>query len=243
LSGWRNLTHKIKDFFEVFLFLALTLSVYVLFIFTIPIAKEPHGWIALNGFDNPLWIGGIDVLIYGSALVCVLLGALMMAWVPALPLEIVRNLWILTYFFIWVDTVFVLSMEYQTIGFLIRLILGFVFIYLFFLVLHFLGFQPETKPTVSNWKTELIQYWTWGWMSFYCSLSFLLIYDSFKYSDFRSPLAFGALSVCFFNYVFSLFLLKSEGKNVDRYSKIGRNVFAIWLLVLMVCWAGKTWFF
>jgi hypothetical protein len=39
---------------------------------------------ALNGFDNPLWIGGIDALIFGSALACALLGSLMMAWVPAL---------------------------------------------------------------------------------------------------------------------------------------------------------------
>src|ERR1700677_3781375 len=237
----KKLCHKIKDFFEIFLFFALTLSVYSLFVFTIPIAKEPHGWIALNGFDNPLWIGGIDALIFGSALACALLGALMMVWVPALPPGVVRNFWVLTYLFIWVDTVFVLSMEYQTIGFFIRLILGFVFICFFFFALPFLGLQSETKVSVPNWKTGLVQYWTWGWMSFYFSLSFLLIYNSFKYSDLRLPLAFGSLSVCFLNYVFSLFLLKSEGKNVDRYSKIGRNMFLFWLLVLMACWAGKTW--
>jgi hypothetical protein len=239
----RQLSYKVKDCFEMFLFLALTLSVYCLFIFTIPIAKEPHGWIALNGFDNPLWIGRIDALIFGSALVCALLGALMMEWIPALSPGVVQNLWVLTYFFIWVDTVFVLSMEYQTIGFLLRFVLGFVFIFLFFFALRFFGFQPETKTAVSNWKTGIVQYWTWGWMSFYFSISFLLIYNSFKYSDFRLPLAFGAFGVCFLNYVFSLFLLQSEGKIVDQYSRIGRTVFVIWFLVLLGCLAGRKWFF
>ena len=235
--------YKTKDFFEICFFCALTLAIYCLFIFTIPIAKEPHGWIALNGFDNPLWISWIDCLIFGSALICALLGALLMSWIPALSPEMVRNVWILTYFFVWIDTVSVLSLEYQTIGFLIRFILGFVFIYLFFDALGFFGFQPETKNTVPGWKTELVQYWTWGWMSFYFSLSVLLVYNSFKYSDLRSPLAFGALSVCFLNYVFSLFLQKSQEKNVDQYSKMGRTVFVVWFLALIFFCAGQAWFF
>lgn len=237
------MTLKIKDFFEVFLFFVLTLSLYTLFIFTIPIARESHGWIALNGFDNPLWSNGIDALIFGSALVCALLGALMMSWIPVLSSEITRNLWVLTYFFVWIDTVFVLTVEYQTIGFLLRLIFGMIFIFLFFYVLRFLGFQPQTKMMVMSWKTQLIQYWTWGWMSFYFSISFLLTYNSFKYSDFRLPLAFGALSVCFLNYFFSLFLQKAEEKNVDRYSKAGRTVFIAWFLVLITCWLGQKWIF
>jgi len=71
----------------------------------------------------------------------------------------------------------------------------------------------------------------------------LLIYNSFKYSDFRLPLAFGAFGVCFLNYVFSLFLLQSQGKIVDQYSRIGRTVFVIWFLVLLGCFAGRKWFF
>ena len=237
------MTLKIKDFFEIFLFLSLTLSVYSLFIFTIPIAQEPHGWITLNGFDNPLWTGGINALIFGSALICALLGALMMTWVPALSPEVMRNLWALTYFFIWIDTIYVLSMEYQTVGFLVRLILGLVFIFLFFYFFQFLGFCPETEVVVANWRSQLVQYWTWGWMSFYFSVSFLLVYNSFKYSDFRVPLAFCALSVCFLNYFLSLFLQKTEGKNVDQYSKTGRTIFMIWFLVLIACWLGQKWIF
>jgi hypothetical protein len=237
------LTLKIKDFFQVFLFFALTLSVYALFIFTIPIAQESHGWITLNGFDSPLWSGRIDALIFGSALICALLGALMMTWVSALSPEIVRNLWMLTYFFIWIDTVFALSMEYQTIGFLLRLILGLAFIFLFFYFLQFLGFRPKSEVIASTWKTQLVQYWTWGWMSFYFSISTLLVYNSFKYSNFRLPLAFGALSICFLYYVFSLFLQKAEGKNLDVYSKIGRIIFTIWLFALIACGLGQKWNF
>jgi hypothetical protein len=98
------LTLKIKDFFEVFLFFVLTLSLYTLFIFTIPIARESHGWIALNGFDNPLWSNGIDALIFGSALVCALLGALMMSWIPVLSSEITRHLWVLCSSFFGIST-------------------------------------------------------------------------------------------------------------------------------------------
>jgi hypothetical protein len=234
------LTHKIRDFFEVFLFFVLTLALYTLFIFTIPIARESHGWIALNGFDNPLWRNGIDTLIFGSALVCALLGALMMSWVPVLSSQVTRNLWVLTYFFIWIDTVFLLSIEYQTIGFLLRLILGMTFIFLFFYILHVLGFQTQVKTMTTDWKFQLIQYWTWGWMSFYFSLSFLLVYNSFKYSDFRLPLAFGALSVCFINYIFSLFMQRSEGGKTERYSKIARIIFISWAIILLVS-AGFLW--
>jgi hypothetical protein len=238
-----NLSSKFKDYFEVSLFFSLTLSIYCLFIFTIPIAQETHGWIALNGFDNPLWNNGIELLIFGSALICALLGALMMVWVPSLPPEVTRNFWALTYFFIWIDTVFDLSTENQTFGFLLSLLLGLVFIFLFFYFIYFLGFQPDTNKIIPNWKTQVVQYWTWGWMSFYFALSFLLIFNSFRYSDFRLPLAFGALSVCFFNYILSLFIQKSEGKNVAQYSKTGRIVFAVWLLVLIACCFGRKWNF
>jgi hypothetical protein len=238
-----KLVHKTKEFVEIFILLGLTLSIYGLFIFTIPLAQEPHGWIALNGFDNPLWISGIEVLIFGSALICALLGALMMAWVPVLPPEVIRNLWLLTYFFIWIDTVFLLTTEYQTYGFVLRLVLGLLFIFIFFYFLQFLGYRPETDTMVPNWKTRVVQYWLWGWMSFYFSLSFLLAFNSYRYSDFRLPLAFGALSVCFFNYVLSLFIQKAEGKNVDQYSKTGRTVFAVWFLILAACWFGQKWNF
>ena len=35
-------------------------------------------------------------------------------------------------------------------------------------------------------------------------------------------LAFGALSVCFINYIFSLFMQRSEGKETEGYSKTAR---------------------
>jgi hypothetical protein len=236
-------TQKIADFFEVFLFFLLTLWVYALFILTVPIAEDPHGWIALNGFDKPLWLGWVHWFIFGSALVCALLGVLMMKWVPVLTPDMVRNLWIVTYFFIWIDTVFALSMEYQTTNFLLGFLMGLLFLFLFFYLIGMLGYTPHTETYVPDWKSQLVHYWNWGWMSFYFSLSLLLAYNSIKYSDSRMPFCFGALVVCFFNYAFTLFLNRAEGKGIEEYSKKGRIFFGAWLGLLVICLLGQKWIF
>ncbi len=228
------MTQKIADFFEVFLFFLLTLWVYALFILTVPIAEDPHGWIALNGFDKPLWLGWVHWFIFGSALVCALLGVLMMKWMPVLTPDMVRNLWIVTYFLIWIDTVFALSMEYQTINFLLGFLMGLLFLFLFFYLIGALGYIPRTETYVPDWKSQLVHYWNWGWMSFYFSLSFLLLYNGYKYSDRRWILSFGALAGCFVNYVLNLFNRQSEGKDIRRLSKIARFVFSSWFLLLVI---------
>ncbi len=225
---------KISDFFEVFLFSLLTLWIYALFILTIPMGEDAHGWIALNGFDKPLWLGWVYWFVFGSALVCALMGVLMMRWVPVLTPEMVRNLWVLTYFFIWIDTVLALSLEYQTYSFLVGLLMGLLFLFLFFYLIRALGYSPQSENYVPDWKSQAIHYWTWGWMSFYFSLSMLLVYDSYKYTDSRFAFSFGALAVCFLNYIFSLYLNKAEGKAIDLYSKRGRIFFAVWFLVLLI---------
>jgi hypothetical protein len=228
------LTQRIADFFEVFLFFLLTLWVYALFILTIPIAEDPHGWIALNGFDKPLWLGWVHWFIFGSALVCALLGVMLLKWIPVLTPGMVRNLLIVTYFFIWIDTVFALSTEYQTINFLLGFLMGLLFLFLFFYLISTLGYTSKAETYVPDWKNQMVHYWNWGWMSFYFSLSFLLVYNAYKYSDQRWVLSFGALVVCFVNYIFNLFNRQSEGKDIQRLSKIARFVFSGWFFFLVI---------
>lgn len=205
--------------------------------------EDAHGWIALNGFDKPLWLGWVQWFVFGSALVCAMLGVLMMKWVPVLAPEMVRNLWVLTYFFIWIDTVLALSLEYQTYNFIIGLLLGLLFLFLFFHLIRVLGYFPQAESYVPDWKSQAVHYWTWGWMSFYFSLSLLLVFESYKYADSRFAFSFGALAVCFLNYIFSLFLNKAEGNPIEGYSKKGKMFFVIWFLILLVGSLSEKWIF
>jgi len=237
------LSQKLTDFVEVFLFFLLSLVIYALFILTIPIGEDSHGWIALNGFDKPLGLTWVHWLLFGSAVVCCLLGIILMRWIPALTPEVARNLWVVTYFFIWVDTVLALTLEYQTLNLLIGFVLGLIFLFLFFHLIRVLGPVSTVESYTPDWKSQLVNYWNWGWMSFYFSLSFLLVYNSFKYSDSRMPFSFGALVVCFLNYIFSLFLQRAEGKAWEGYSGRGRVFFGIWALVLILCALVGKWVF
>lgn len=167
----------------------------------------------------------------------------MMRWIPVLSPDIVRNLWMVTYFFIWVDTVLALSLEYQTADFLIGLLLGLLFIFLFFYVLQSLGYVTKTETYVPDWKSRMIHYWNWGWMSFYFALSFLMAYNSYKYADSRWPFSFGALIICFLNYVFSLFLERAEGKDIGDFSRKGRWIFGGWFFLLVALVLSEKWLF
>ncbi len=232
-----GLTLKISDYFEYFLFLSFSLLIYCLFVITIPIFRDPHGLLVMNELSTLSRSGFVKELIFGSAVVCVLLGAIMMSWAPVLTAGVMANLWATTYFFVWIGTVFALSTESQSLEFLVALSAGLVFIYLFFFVIHYLGFDPYAEFLTVNTKTKIFLYCIFGWMSFYFGLSCLLVFDSFYYGDFRWPLAAGTMCVCFLNYVLSLFVQRSAGKSTDRFSKIGRMAFIIWSVVLTISWA------
>jgi len=172
-----------------------------------------------------------------------LLGTIMMIWASVLTAGVMANLWATTYFFVWLDTVFALSAESQSFEFLVALSVGLIFIYLFFFVIHHLGFDSNPESLIPGTKTKILLYLIFGWMSFYFGLSCLLVFDSFYYGDLRCPLAVGAMCVCFLNYILSMFIQKSVGTNVDRFSKIGRMGFMIWSVALAISWAAQKWHF
>jgi hypothetical protein len=238
------LVKTIKDILEIILFTLLTFSLYVLFILTIPMFRDSHGLIALNELSSVSWAVIVKGLILLSAVICVLSGVFVMDWAKSLTPGSMAHVLALTYFYIWADSVLVFSIQDPSLSFFKTFVMGLAFIYLFFLVLTYLGF-PEKKEgeEKSVKKLEIVHYWVWLWISFYFALSFLLVYHSFFYYTDRLLLAVGAMFLCVVYYLLGLHLRKAEGKDLKWYSFFGRLVFILGFLGLGAAWVVKRWVF
>src|SRR5271154_1781104 len=93
------------------LFVLLTLSLYLVFFMTVPVFRDPHGLLVMNELPVPSQSSLIKEMLFGSAVICALLGTLMMNWVPNLRAGTLGILWVLSYTFIWFDTVLALWMQ------------------------------------------------------------------------------------------------------------------------------------
>ncbi len=235
------MAHNAKDYLEALLFFVLTLALYFLYLITVPIFREPHGLLAMSELSDLTQSGFVLGLLFGSALVCVLLGVLILNWVSILTPGIMANLWATTYLFIWIDTLFSLSVRSKSFKFLASLAAGLLFIYLFFFVLNYLEIDRGKEGAKAPWKRRILHYWIWGWMGFYLGLSGFFALNSFDDGGFRLPLAIGAMMICFVNYLLILFLKKSEGMELSRLSNSGRIFFTVWTLGLILVWLGQRW--
>jgi hypothetical protein len=232
----------LKDGAEVILFFLLTFALYLLFMVTVPILRETHGLLVMADLPEYTRDGLVSGLLFGSAGVCVLLGVLLLNWVPLFSTGVLANLFATTFIFMWIDAIFTLSMLNKSWRYMVSLGLGSVFIYLFFFVLDFLRLPKEENPGPPVWKAQIVSYWLWGWMGFYLGLSFFLAFHPAMDAGSRFPLAMAAMVICFLNYLLSLFLKKSQGKEVERFSRWGRLFFTLWSLGLLVLWIGFQWF-
>jgi len=230
-----------KDYLETAFFLLLTLSLYFLYLITIPIFSEPHGLLAMSELSDITHSGIVLDLVFGSAILCVGLGVFMLNWLSFLTPGMMANLWATTYLFLWVDTIFSLSQQSKTYTFLLSLILGVCFIYLFFFVINYLDFTRAKDKTSAVWKIKIVHYWIWGWMGFYLGISGFFAFNSFGNEGLRMPLALGAVVLCFLYYLLILFLKKSEDKDLNQFSKFGRIFFSFWVLALTLLWFGQKW--
>jgi hypothetical protein len=234
---------KIKTVLEVSFFSLLSLVLYLLMILILPFFRESHGLLIETELADISRNSFIKILMFGSAAVCALLGAFMLAWIPSLTAGLMANLWSVTYFFIWVDGVFALSLENQSIRYICSLALGVIFIYFFFFILHYLQGDEAKEGVPEPWKSKLVSHWIWGWMGFYFGLSGLMIYDSVEWSSSRLALAFGAMVLSFLNYLLCLFLKKAEGQEIIEFSRMGRWVFTVWFFGLALLWLIFRWTF
>jgi hypothetical protein len=236
------LVKVIKNILELTLFVLLTFLLYVLFILTIPMFRDSHGLIALNQLTSVSRAGIVKGLILLSAVVCVFSGVILMDLAKSLTPGVMAHVWSLTYFYVWADSVLWFSAQDSALSFFKTFVVGLAFIYLFFLVLTYLGFQEEREGEERNLrKIEIVHYWIWLWISFYFALSFLLAYHSFFYSTDRLVLAVGAMILCLVYYLLGLHLRKTEGKDMKWYLFFGRLVFTFGFLVLAAAWIIKRW--
>jgi hypothetical protein len=233
---------KSRNFFEIFLLFSFSLFLGVLFLISIPISKAPHGLLVMNELSDFSNESVITFALFGSAAICVALGILLMGWIPVLTEGMIANLLSTTYFLLWVDSVFGLSIQFQTVHFLKCFGIGFIFIYFFFFAMGYLDLRDKKWGGKAVWKQKLIHHWLVGWMIFYFSLAIILAFLSFKYSVEQIPLAIGFLGICFLNYLLLLFLKKSMGHEIGNFSKMGRIFFGFFFLFIALIGSAQAWF-
>src|SRR5260370_42499932 len=119
----------VKNGLEVLLFVLLTCFLYFLFIITVPILRDSHGLLAMSYLSDLSRCGLVFSLLFGSAGACVLLGILVINWVSFFSPGVMANLWATTYFFIWIDSLFSLSVQSKSFKYLTSLGVGIFFIY------------------------------------------------------------------------------------------------------------------
>ena len=222
---------KSKDFFEVFLLFFLSLFLGILFLVSLPISKAPHGFLVMNELSDFSNESVMELALFGSAAICAVLGVLLMSWISVLTEGVIANLLLTTYFLLWVDSVFGLSIQFQTFNFLKCFSMGLLFIYFFIFTMGYLDLRDKKKPEKVVWKEKLIHYWLGGWILFYFLLSLSLVFLSLKYSVAQVPLAIGFLGLCFLNYLLLLFLKKTMGHEIRNFSKLGRIFFGFLFLL------------
>lgn len=230
-----------KDFLEITVFLLLTTFLYLLFTLTLPLFREPHGLLVSSDFLDFSRLKFFFVFLFGSSGVCVLLGVLLMDLAPIFSAGVMANLWASTYLFIWMDSVLFLFIQTKSPVVPFGFGIGLLFIYLFFFLLATFVIPGDDVPRILPWKNKLVSVWLWGWMGFYLGLSGFLVFYSFFHEGSRLPLAAASVFLCFLNYLLFLFIKKSEGKNTDLLSRLGRVVFTAWVFGLILVWLGRQW--
>ncbi len=235
---------KINELIELLLFFTFTLVLGFLFLINLPIFEEPHGLLIMNELSDFSSNQLAAASLFGSIIVCIGLGALMMKWLPLFTPGMTANLWATTYFLMWVDSMFALSVQAQSFHYLVLLGLGLLFLYLFFFTLYYLDLPKDTNqaPEEPSFKYKLIHYWLGSWMGIYFIVSIRLLFNSFGYPELQWPLAMGFCALCFLNYLLFLFLRKSRGKGVDGLSRVGRIFFSLWFLTLLCTGISQHYF-
>lgn len=230
-----------NDILESFLFLLLTLALYFLYLVNIPLFDEPYGLLAMSDLSDLTQTRWMMGFLYGSVVVCLLLGILLVKWIPGLSFGTQANLWGATFLFLWMDNSFLITEETGGMDFLGSVGIGLVFLYLFFLVLSWLRPQPAPEQA-GPWKRRMLQYWAWGWMGFYFGVSLLLAWHYLFGAYSVNPLfPAGATVLCFLHYLLFLFLKNSEGQDIRGSSRNGRVFFGVWACCLLLIWVLRQW--
>ena len=150
---------KINELIELLLFFTFTLVLGFLFLINLPIFEEPHGLLIMNELSDFSSNQLAAASLFGSIIVCIGLGALMMKWLPLFTPGMTANLWATTYFLMWVDSMFALSVQAQSFHYLVLLGLQplFSFIFSFSLCITSVSskrHEPGTGRTILQIQTH-----------------------------------------------------------------------------------------
>ncbi len=234
---------KFNDILETTLFFTLTALLGCLFLLNLPLSQEPHGFLVMNELSDFSTTQLSAAALFGSALLCALLGVLILKWAPALTMGMTANLWATTLFLLWVDSMFTLSIQFRSLHYLDLLGLGLLFLYLFFFTLHYLGYPglSALEPGEPSPQWKIVLYWFAGWIGFYFLVSARLLFNSYGYPEFQGPLAMGFCALGFLNYLAFLQLKKHQGADIKPYSRTGGIIFSLWFLALLAAEISQKW--
>jgi hypothetical protein len=235
---------KINSILEITFFFILTFLLFFLFFINLPLFQEPHGLLIMNQLSDFSTNEITTTTFLSSIIVCTSLGILTLKWSPAFTPGMASNLWAATFFLMWVDSMFALSIQSESFRYLKLLGLGLVFIYLFFFVLHYLSLSKDLKqePNEKSFKYKLINYWLGTWMILYLIISIRLLFGSFGQSELQWPLAIGFCALCFLNYLLLSFLRRTTAKKDTGLFRIGKYLFGLWVLLLLLAGIDQLWF-
>jgi asparagine N-glycosylation enzyme membrane subunit Stt3 len=152
------------------------------------------------------------------------------------------NLWATTFFLLWIDPVFYLSVQLQSFLFLKAFSIGLLFIYLFFFILHSLDVEKRVSREVVPNEEKALDLMLFFWMLIDFIISILLISNSAGNFKPKVSLSIGFLAVCFLNYLIFIHLEKNRGKDYSRFSGAGRWVFVAWFCGLLSYGIFRDWF-
>lgn len=235
---------KLNELIEQLLFFIFTIFLFFLFLINLPLFQEPHGFFIMNELSEFSSRQLAPGSLFGSLIVCIGLGVLVMKWIPTFTPGMAANLWGTTFFLMWVDSMFALSIQSQSFHYLILLALGLLFLYLFFFTLYYLDLpkDPIQESKEQPRKYNVINYWLGVWMVFYMIVSVRLLFNSFGYPELQWPLAMGFCALCFLNYLLFLFLKRSNGQDIAGLSRAGRLFFSFWFLALLCTGISQRYF-
>src|ERR1035441_6470171 len=138
-----------------------------------PVLKEPHGFLVQNEISDFSSPGFFLQLLFGSVLLCGLLGILMMNWSSRLSAGWMANLWATTFFLLWIDPGFFLFVQLPSFLFFKAFFLG-----LFFFILHSLDVEKRVSREVVPNEEKALDLMLFFWMLIDFIISILLISNS-----------------------------------------------------------------
>lgn len=233
---------RVKDVSEILFFFLLTFILYLLFLSNLPFLWEPRGGLPLSEIADFSDRRLIPLAVFGSVVLCALLGSLLMKRSPSMTAGTLAAYWGTTFLLLWVDGAPVFSMPSRPFYLLGILGLGAFFLGLYFFTLDHLRQVLDGKKGAPSegdaFKAGLLPYWLGSWMSFYFLVSVLLILRSEDYIEPPLPLALGYGALSFLNFIL---LLRSPGMgNARRSIAVGGVIYGLWSLYLLwFGWGGK----